>query len=344
MTRNEFVKLSVGIVGGLGIPGIFEDEAWAEGNASSSAPGLDESYLAKGLTGMAQSDGWFPAHLGAAVLAGYYLCRDNNLNKDVVATIKSQIDALISVNSAQFAPLPEETPDAALIEKITMALVPAIDGGLRAHGHAVIFASLSTKALRDAPQLAQPKLIGKLCGHSGQIARMKPKKPGSAVNYSDSQAMIEALFDNLMRFESLLGRPSIKRPNFTHMTTHTEALLNLELMGYGDLARKGFLGQQAHISEPVPAIDPASHPGEPSASLEEIMSGSFWENEENLNQWNQKWDEKVNPNGYWVAFGHLFKVLYSYHRLVQRVEDKEKVRLCSRILLERYFNPNVLGG
>ena len=43
-------------------------------------------------------------------------------------------------------------------------------------------------------------------------------------------------------------------------------------------------------------------------------------------------------------FGHLFKVLYSYHRLIRRIEDKEKVRLCSMILLERYVNPNVQGG
>jgi hypothetical protein len=40
----------------------------------------------------------------------------------------------------------------------------------------------------------------------------------------------------------------------------------------------------------------------------------------------------------------LFKVLYSYHRLIRRVEDTEKVKLCSRILLERYMDPNVQGG
>jgi len=47
---------------------------------------------------------------------------------------------------------------------------------------------------------------------------------------------------------------------------------------------------------------------------------------------------------YWIAKGHLFKVLYSYHRLVRRIHDLEKVKLCSRILLERYLNPSVQGG
>ena len=74
------------------------------------------------------------------------------------------------------------------------------------------------------------------------------------------------------------------------------------------------------------------------------MSKSYWENEENLDRWNRKWNTTDNRNGYWVAAGHLFKVLYSYHRLIRRIEDKEKVRLCSMILLERYVNPNVQGG
>ena len=74
------------------------------------------------------------------------------------------------------------------------------------------------------------------------------------------------------------------------------------------------------------------------------MSKSYWENEENQYRWNRKWNTTDNRNGYWIAAGHLFKVLYSYHRLIRRIEDKEKVRLCSTILLERYVNPYVQGG
>ena len=40
----------------------------------------------------------------------------------------------------------------------------------------------------------------------------------------------------------------------------------------------------------------------------------------------------------------MFKVLYSYHRLIGHMEDKDKVRMVSRILLERTVNPNVQGG
>ncbi len=74
------------------------------------------------------------------------------------------------------------------------------------------------------------------------------------------------------------------------------------------------------------------------------MGKDYWSSEDNLARWNKAWNESANPNGYWVAFGHLFKVLYSYHRLIDRIADTGKVRLCSQVLLERYVNPSVQGG
>ena len=120
--------------------------------------------------------------------------------------------------------------------------------------------------------------------------------------------------------------------------------MNLEMMGYPDLARAGHAGHRVHIGAPVPRIDPATNAGVDRATLEAVMSKSYWENEENQHRWNRKWNATNNRNGYWIAAGHLFKVLYSYHRLIRRIKDKEKVRLCSMILLERYVNPEVQGG
>lgn len=120
--------------------------------------------------------------------------------------------------------------------------------------------------------------------------------------------------------------------------------MNLEMMGHQELARAGYVGHRVHISAPVPKFDVATDAEVERATLETVMSKSYWEDEENLDRWNRKWSTTDNPNGYWVAFGHLFKVLYSYHRLIRRIDDKDKVRLCSMILLERYLNPNVQGG
>lgn len=344
MTRKEFIKFSTGMIGSLGIPGVFGDFAYAGRSEKRTGAVLDDSYLIKGLTGMAKADGWFNAHWGAGVLAGYYLCKENKLNEETVAGIKAQLDSALKLRAAQFDPLPDEKADEALVEEIPKALEPVMEGGLREHGHAVIFASLSIRALRDAPQMAQPTLIKALCGHSRLIAHSELKKPDNPKPYADTQAMIESLFDNLIRFKALLGRPSVRRPNFTHMTTHTEALMNLEAMGYGKLARAGHMGHRAHVSEAVPAFDTTTPRQENPATLEKIMSKDYWENEENIDLWKHNWNSTDNPNGHWIAAGHLFKVLYSYHRLIEKIKDKEKVRLCSTILLERYFNPKVNGG
>lgn len=345
LLRREFIRLFAGMAGSLGIHGVFSGYAEAADNEITSDLSLDDSYLEKGLTGMSRSKGWFNAHLGAAVLAGYYMCKENRLSRETVVGIKKQLDTLIQIHQAQFIPFSKMTAEASLIESVPSSLAPAVEGGLRAHGHAVIYTALSTRALRDAPHMADPRLIKLLCAHNRTIAKKKPVQPDIRSDYPNSQAMIEALFDSLKRFKPLLGHPTVKRPNFTHMTTHTEALMSLEAMGYRELAKTGQLGQQAHIAEPVPKFDPVEHPlEEHQISLEEIMSEKYWENKENQKLWRNAWNLKTNPNGYWVAFGHLFKVLYSYHRLIGHIEDKNKVRLCSQILLERYINPNVQGG
>ena len=345
MKRMEFLKLFTGIMGGLSIDSAFGDFANAMETELEGGAILDDSYLVKGLTGMVRADGWFDAHWGASVIAGYYLCRENQLDEQTLTGIKRQLDAMIRLRAAQFAPLPQESADETLIEDVPKALRPAMRGGLRAHGHAVIFASLSTKALRDMPQMAQPALIQGLCGLSRQIAKLVPQKPhGRAAAYADTQAMLDATFDSLTRFKGLLGRPSIRRPNFTHMMTHTEALMTLEMMGYPDLAKSGYASHRLHIGAPVPAINPTTNAVADHATLETLMSKSYWNDKENQDHWNRRWNSTNNRNGDWIASGHLFKVLYSFHRLIRRIEDREKVRLCSRILLERYQNPEVQGG
>ena len=55
------------------------------------------------------------------------------------------------------------------------------------------------------------------------------------------------------------------------------------------------------------------------------MNKRYWNDRQNQEIWNRKGNSEDNPNGYWIAKGHLFKVLYSYHRLIGRIKDTEKV-------------------
>ena len=156
--RREFVRLFAGMLGGLGVGGLAE----ACHVEKSGGMSLDESYLEKGLIGMARSKGWFNAHLGAAVLAGYYMCKENKLSDGTVAGIKKQLDALVQIHKTQFSPFPKLEADKSLIEDVPTALAPAVKGGLRAHGHAVIYTALSTRALRDVPHMSVPPIINRL--------------------------------------------------------------------------------------------------------------------------------------------------------------------------------------
>jgi len=344
ISRQEFLKLVTGVMAGLSIPGIATAAVAPKAGNTRAAP-LDDAYLERGLTAMARAETWFDAHWGAGILAGYYLCRDHPLDAVTIAGIRKQMDTVIAVRGKQFAPLEDGRAERDLIEEVPTALSPAIEGGLRAHGHAVIFASLATRALRDAPEMARPKIVEPLCGLSRQIAKGRPQKPdASAQGYVGTQTMIEATFDSLARFRPLLGHPEVRRPNFTHMITHTEALMNLELMGYADLARSGHLGHRTHIGAPVPAVSESAPAGSEKTTLERVMSGTFWTDAVNTDHWKVKWNQTTNPNGDWIASGHLFKVLYSFHRLMSRIRDADKVRLVSAILLERYVNPAVQGG
>lgn len=339
LSRKDFLRLTTGILSGLGIPGVT-----SAADAGRAEP-LGEHYLTQGLTAMARAQTWFDAHWGAGILAGYYLCRDHPLDAATVAGIRQQMDTVLKVRAEQFSPMKEGAVEEKHIAEVTEALRPAMQGGLRAHGHAVIFAALATRALRDAPQMARAVITEPLCGLSRQIVKLKPQKPApGAQGYVGTQAMIETTFDSIARFQSLLGHPEIRRPNFTHMITHTEALMSLEQMGFANLARAGHAGHRAHISAPVPTVPGTAATGDHQRVLESVMNGSFWSDAANKARWQERWNETSNPNGDWIASGHLFKVLYSYHRLMSRVGDPDKVKICTAILLERYLNPAVQGG
>lgn len=339
LTRNEFLRLAGGLFAGLGIRDV------SSASVEKASP-LDPVYLDHGLTAMARAQTWFDAHWGAGILAGYYLCRDHPLDADTVTGIRRQMDTVIEVRAEQFKPMLDGDADKQRIDEVPKALLPAMKGGLRAHGHAVIFASLSTRALRDAPHMARPGIIDALCGLSRQIAKLKSQRPTpSTQGYASTQAMIEATFDSLALFQPLLGHPEVRRPNFTHMITHTEALMNLEQMGFGDLARAGHLGHRIHISVSVPPVPKQAASGEANqTTLASVMNGTFWSDAMNTVAWKARWNQSTNPNGDWIASGHLFKVLYSHHRLMGRIADAGKAKLVTAILLERYTNPAVQGG
>ena len=184
MNRNEFLKVFSGVLTGLGISGMSPNTNQAQESESAGDFALDDSYLVKGLTAMVRAQGWFNAHWGAAVIAGYYLCKENRFDEATRSGNKEQLDTVIRLHSGQFAALPDESSNERRIQEIATALRPAMQGGLRAHGHAVIFASLSMRSCRHSPASARESGMRqvRVRGQGDLLALLEPvpKLPASA--------------------------------------------------------------------------------------------------------------------------------------------------------------------
>lgn len=315
-----------------------------------AAPPPEQEYFVKGLTAMARAcdrPGWFQAHWGAAVLASSYLCRENDLDARLKTAVRAQTDALIRHFEPYFQPLPDEEPDPKLVGKVEQALEEPITGH-RAHGHAVTFATLGLRALKELPRMATPKVVEGLCRISRRIGRI-PAAPDHAYNrehplgdYADPGAIVEATFDCLLRYEGV-HFDALKRPNFTHRITYTDALVQLHGMGHGELAARGHASHGIYVNTAPPAGTKRGRRPHPQANLETLFSPAFWEDEDHARAWRVKFDAEKNRMGEWIV-GHLFKVLYSYLRLRKRVKDEEKARRVDAIVLERYVDPTAKGG
>ena len=325
------------------------------GSPAGKPEGLGEEYLIKGLTGLARTcdkGGWFQAHWGAAVLASYYLCQENDLDERIKSAVKIQTDAMIRKYGFYFSPLKKEEPDPALIGKVARALEQPISG-LRASGHAVTFAALGLRALKDVPRIATPTLIEGLCKISGRIGKKRPladhayNRKNPLPPYSGEESIAEAVFDCILRYEGVRFPPAntggLRRPNFTHQLTYSDALVQLHRMGYTDLAKRGHAPHQVYVNTAPPDTAKRNRKLHSSARLEVVLSPGFWEEEANARNWKNDFDVKSNRMGDWIV-GHLFKILYSYTRLRKLVKDPEKIRRVDRIVLERYVDPTTAGG
>jgi hypothetical protein len=91
-----------------------------------------------------------------------------------------------------------------------------------------------------------------------------------------------------------------------HWITYAEALVTLEDLGWGEVARRGHRAQQQQINRPV--ADRTTR--EPERAPVDWRGPDYWES-----------DAPRRPlNGSWL-FGHSFKLPYSLFRLLRRVDD-----------------------
>src|SRR5690606_20959793 len=104
-------------------------------------------------------DSPWDSHFPAAVLAGYYLAAEQQLDRDTEAEMSRQMDQLIAAHAHLFTPYPEGRAADDRIGPITSALATRVDE-FSELGHNVIFSAYALRALLDTPSFNSAEAIG----------------------------------------------------------------------------------------------------------------------------------------------------------------------------------------
>ncbi|MCC6882120.1 MAG: hypothetical protein WBE58_15070 [Verrucomicrobiales bacterium] len=301
-------------------------------------------YLAKGIYGLSRAHLVSPmaGHLGAAVLAGYFIAEQHpDLDPIVYQGIEGELDRILGGESVfgpkkgshptveeLFAPVAAEKADPALIDPLALALSRNIDQ-TRESGHNVIFTAIAIRALHDHPDFATPSIT---TGLAKLIAGFDHAKPGSGYYgkergridgrkvalpeefpippYPDLTAMAVAVVDSLIR------HAPERRDGFGglwHLINHGAALAELSRYGYQKLALQGLPAHHQHLRLWSTVPDVTAEMGAETPTTSDPHSAEFWE-QKTLRRDRARLD-------------HRIKTLYGFDALLELVESPETRRL-----------------
>ena len=304
---------------------------------------VDFDFLAKGLYAMSRAHhvNTMAGHLGAAVVAGYFISEQNpDLDAKVYQGIESELNRIMSGESVfsptknaaisvaeMFEPFAKEQPKENLIDGIADDLSDNIDQ-TRESGHNVIFAAIAIRALKDHPKFATPSVINGIrklivgfnlatpgSGYYGKLkgridGRKVPLPGGDAFPlYTDLKAMANTVLDELIE------HASERRQGFgglTHIINHAAALAELAQYGYRELAIRGLSAHHQHLLLWKTLPNVADEFGPVTPTEHDPRTPAFWQSD------NIRHDS--------ARLDHRIKTLYGFDVLVELVEDKAKCK------------------
>ena len=240
---------------------------------------IDFQHLQTGLYGLgnAHKAGTMAGHLGAAVVAGYFIGEDqSDLPDEVFRGIEGEIKRVIAGeesfwwNAKQagvtpadlFKPLPEEEPKPDMIKEIAEALQKNV-GETRQSGHNIIFASIAIRALHDHADFATPQIIAGIVkltegfntAHAGRgfYGKEKGWLNGNQVTlvaddsfrpYASIPEMVAITIDEL------IATAAVKKQGFGglwHVINHAAAITEMDRYGFKELAKQALPAHHQHI-------------------------------------------------------------------------------------------------
>jgi hypothetical protein len=242
---------------------------------------IDFAYLSKGLNALARAHHMnsMAGHLGAAVIAGYFVGEQRpDLDPDVYKGIEEDLDRVMrgesvfgkqmSKNSKLadpelFEPFPKQKPNESLIDNIAEVLDQSIDKP-RQSGHNVIFASLALRALKEHPDFATPVVVDGIVklltlfnnAHpgSGYYGKEKGRITGDKASlpdedetpaYDDIEGMAIAVLDEVINQNAEIHRSGYG--SLVHIINHAAAIADLTDYGYVDLLPRAIKSHRQHL-------------------------------------------------------------------------------------------------
>ncbi|RAP76152.1 hypothetical protein [Paenibacillus montanisoli] len=255
-----------------------------------------DDYLALGIVGMARGGklSWFNGHFGAALLAGYYMLKENELSTHVQAGIERTCNAYIERYSEWFAPIESEQAIPELLARFIAGL-KANTEKLRSSGHGLALGVLALKALNDRPDLVTPSVIEGLSQMLERTLQDRPNRYWEIDDYlglteedahdipvySSAADMVDQSFAELASVfpdQVIDGQTYFLAGEQEHGITHAHALLELERLGYGELTKAGMRNHrlQMQLNRAVPDL---AKPNEVmSPKFTGILSEDYWSN------------------------------------------------------------------
>jgi len=299
---------------------------------------IDFDFLYKGICGMAHAHkaGTMAGHLGAAVVAGYFIGEDQSeLPGAVFRGVEGELDRVIQGEEAiwfnarkagvtpteLFKPFPEEEAKEDAIKTIGAALQKNV-GKTRQSGHNVIFASIAIRALHDHSDYATPQIIAGLCkltegfnnapagrGFYGKNTgwlmgkQVKLEPDDTFPKYRNIQQMA------YVTVNELIATAAIRKQGFGglwHIINHAAAIIELDRLGYKRLAQQALPAHHHHIRLWRSLPNVAKERGAVVRSKHDPRQPVYWEGM-------LKRDE--------ARLTHRIKTLYGFFVLKRFIED-----------------------
>lgn len=333
--RRQFLKEAVLSAGAALWSGtFFQRLATADEKKppAGSAP-IGRRELVKGLDGMSRvadqgNNPFTGGHTAAAVMSSAFFCREQKIDADTQKEILSLVEARL-LKSRIYAPRPEEKADPELVAALVKDLDAGIDT-LRRSGHNIIFANISLKTLREAPEAATPERmpgLRKMVQSFGTTKAGSPqlRKRDTFVDLSDETKFVHFVFEEYLKALDLYLHGKGHHGFAGHLLTVGHALLELKRMGYRETAHKGVEAYWQFVQEARDGADLGGErvkdapPKPPTPLVREY------------------WVKQGQRAAGAIVSSHLIKYPYSYFALAKELRDDDlKQRLLDKIY---YLSP-----